>query len=132
MARSVPEWVGATHDTKIPPRVRQRVYDDHDGCCDICGVHMGGKKWEIDHTVALSGGGRHAERNLVPICIPCHKIKTGDDVYKKGKIAAIRAAHTGVKRPTGDLKGRGFDKVAPKEKTPQRPSLPPRSLYAKK
>ena len=35
MARSVPEWVGKSDDTRVPPRVRIRVYDAYDGVCHI-------------------------------------------------------------------------------------------------
>jgi 5-methylcytosine-specific restriction endonuclease McrA len=130
MVRGVPAWVGATDDTKIPDRVKQRVFDDHDGCCHACGIHIGGKKWEVDHVIALITGGRHAEPNLAPICIPCHREKTRGDVGIKSKIAAVKARHDGVKRPTGDLKGRGFPESPKAEKASQRASLPPRKLYS--
>jgi len=93
---------------------------------------MGGKLWQLDHVIALINGGKHDEANLAPICIPCHREKNRLDIGIKSKIAAVKARHTGVKRPTGDLQGRGFDKVAPKEKAPQRASLPPKALYARK
>jgi 5-methylcytosine-specific restriction endonuclease McrA len=131
MVRAVPEWQGATDDTKIPDRVRQRIFDAHDGCCHVCDIHIGGKLWNVDHRIAIANGGAHKESNLAPICIPCHREKNRLDVGIKSKIAAVKARHTGVKQPTGDLNGRGFDKVAPKEKAPQRASLPPRMLYKK-
>ena len=31
MARSVAEWVGATPDTPVPPRVRLRVFERDEG-----------------------------------------------------------------------------------------------------
>jgi 5-methylcytosine-specific restriction endonuclease McrA len=130
--RRVPPWVGVTDDTKVPDRVKQRVFDDHDGRCHVCDVNIGGKLWHLDHIIALINGGKHDESNLAPICIPCHWAKTGQDVKIKSKIAAVKARHDGIKRPTGDLHGRGFDKVAPKEKAPQRASLPPRTLYARR
>jgi hypothetical protein len=52
MPRAVEKWVGSRHDAKIPDRVRQRVYDDHDGICHACGIHMGGKLWQLDHVIA--------------------------------------------------------------------------------
>jgi hypothetical protein len=116
----------------VPPRVRQRIYDRAEGICHVCCLNLDGKRWELDHDIALINGGPHDELNMSPICIYCHREKTAVDVGIKSKIAAVKARYTGVKRPTGDLKGRGFDKVAPKEKAPQRASLPPRSLYMRK
>ena len=132
MARSVEKWVGSSHDANIPDRVRQRVYDRHDGCCYVCSVYLGGKKWVPDHIIALINGGNHDEGNLAPICIPCHREKNRLDVGIKSKIAAVKARHDGIKRPTGDLKGKGFPQASAKEKAPQRASLPPRALFAKK
>jgi len=132
MPRAVEKWVGSRHDAKIPDRVRQRVYDDHDGICHACGVHMGGKLWQLDHVIALINGGKHDEANLAPICMPCHKIKSWLDVGSKSKIAAVKARHTGVKQPVGSIKGKGFPEAPAKEKVPQRASLPPRNLYARK
>ena len=37
MSRAVPEWIGKTPDTKVPPRVRLRVFEKHDGTCHISG-----------------------------------------------------------------------------------------------
>jgi 5-methylcytosine-specific restriction enzyme A len=132
MPRAVEKWVGSSHDAKIPDRVKQRIFDAHDGRCHVCDVNIGGKLWQIDHVVALINGGKHDEHNLAPICIPCHWAKTGDDVKIKAKIAAVKARHTGVARPTGDLQGRGFPQSPKAEKAPQRAYLPPRSLYAKR
>ena len=132
MARAVPEWVAPTDDTKIPDRVRQRIFDAHDGCCHVCDIQIGGKLWNVDHRIAIANGGAHRESNLAPICIPCHKIKSRVDVGIKSKIAAVKARHTGVRQPTGTLQSKGFPESPKKEKAPQRASLPPRALFAKK
>jgi hypothetical protein len=95
----------------------------------VCDIQIGGKIWQADHVIAIANGGAHREGNLAPICIPCHKLKSGVDVGIKSKIAAVKARHTGVKQPTGDLKGRGFPESPAKAKAPQRPSLPPRRLF---
>lgn len=31
--RSVPEWIGASPDTPVPPRVRARVFEAYGGIC---------------------------------------------------------------------------------------------------
>ena len=104
--------------------------------CEGCGLVLGKKPFHIDHTIAdalILTKRRLTEADgqlLGAEC--CHGPKTKDDVAVIAKVKRQEARHTGLTKPTGDLKGRGFDKVAPKEKAPQRASLPPRSLFAKK
>lgn len=126
MARKLEEWIGATDDTRAPPRVRQRIFDDSVGKCHICGVVIIGKKWALDHVTALINGGENRQSNLKPVHITCHAIKTASDVAEKAKIAAVRGKHIGAVRPSSSLSTR--DK--PKQPKPvTKPSLPPRNLY---
>jgi len=110
MPRSVSEWVGRNDDAKIPDRVRQRIFDQDGGVCHWCKQPIKvGESWQADHVIALINGGRHSESNLAPIHkIPCHIEKSGQDVATKSKIAKVRARHTGVKQPDGNLKSAGF------------------------
>lgn len=126
MARKLEEWIGATDDTRAPPRVRQRIFDDCGGKCHICDVVIIGKKWALDHVTALVNGGENRQSNLKPVHITCHAIKTASDVAEKAKIAAVRGKHIGAVRPSSSLSTR--DK--PKQPKPvTKPSLPPRNLY---
>ena len=126
MARKLEEWIGATDDTRAPPRVRQRIFDDCSGKCHICGVVIIGKKWALDHVTALVNGGENRQSNLKPVHITCHAVKTASDVAEKAKIAAVRGKHIGAVRPSSSLSTR--DK--PKQPKPvTKPSLPPRNLY---
>lgn len=126
MPRTVDEWIGATDDTRAPPRVRQRIFDDYGGKCHICAVVIIGKKWALDHVTALINGGENRQSNLKPVHITCHAIKTASDVAEKAKIAAVRGKHIGAVRPSSSLSTR--DK--PKQPKPvTKPSLPPRNLY---
>lgn len=101
MSRSVQEWTAKHDDQAIPPRVRLRVFDSTNGCCDTCHRKLGpADKWECDHVVALCNGGAHAEANLVPRCSWCHRIKTRIEVAAKATTARIRKAHLGIKRPS--------------------------------
>lgn len=59
--------------------------------CAICGALVRGDELEVDHKVPLALGGSHAEKNLQPLCRPCHLTKTAKDR------ADIAAAH----RPDG-------------------------------
>jgi 5-methylcytosine-specific restriction enzyme A len=98
MSREVPEWIGATPDTKIPPRVKARVFERYGGVCHISGRKiMGGEPWDCDHEIALINGGENRESNLRPALQDKHRAKTAQDVAIKSKNAKRRAAHLGLK-----------------------------------
>lgn len=101
MARTVPEWIGKTDDTRAPAKVRQRIFD-RDNTCHLCGqpIQAPGQKWDLDHVVALINGGENRESNLRPAHRKCHKDKTARDVAEKAKIAAIRQKHIGAAAPS--------------------------------
>jgi 5-methylcytosine-specific restriction endonuclease McrA len=116
-ARSVPEWIGATPDTAIPPRVRLRVFEAHGGVCHISGRKIrAGEKWEADHVIALINGGENREANLAPALSDKHKAKTAADVRQKADVARKRQKHLGIKTESGrKLQSRGFDKTRRKK-----------------
>lgn len=130
--RSVPEWVGASDNTKAPPRVRQRVFDRDHGCCHICGLKINGKRWALDHVQALINGGKNVEGNLKPVHIACHAQKTAADVAEKAKVAKIRGKHSGAIRPQGRMKGPGFAKADKSTRIDKSvlPALPRNRLFA--
>lgn len=98
--RAVPEWIGKTPDTKIPPHVRARIFEAHNGICHLSKRHIrAGEAWECDHIIALCNGGAHRETNLAPALSEPHKIKTKADVREKSKIARLRKRHMGIKKP---------------------------------
>lgn len=106
MARSVPEWVGASDDAKVPDRVRLRVLLYYGGRCYYCTRKLyAGKPWACDHIVALINGGEHREKNLAPICDLCHKLKTGEDVAAKSKTYKTQLKHYGVKKSRNPMPG---------------------------
>lgn len=110
--RSVPEWIGATPDTPIPPRVRLRVFEAYGGVCYLSKRKIrAGDKWEAEHVIALANGGENRERNLAPALVEPHKAKTANDVAIKAKTDRIRKKHLGIApAPTRKLQGRGFKK----------------------
>ncbi len=110
--RTVPTWVGASPDSKIPKRVRLRVFERHNGICHLTGRKIrAGEPWDCDHIVALCNGGAHAEDNLAPALKDAHKTKTREDVAIKSKTYRVRAKHLGIKPKSGrKMQGRGFDK----------------------
>jgi len=130
MPRSVKEWIGKTPDTPAPPRVRQRVWEKHNGTCHICGGGINGKKkWDADHVKAIINGGENRESNLAPAHQACHKGKTAKDVAEKARIARKAQKHSGATRPKGKIQSQGFAKTEKPKKTSKIAGLPPRKLY---
>lgn len=104
--RSVKEWVGKTPDENIPPRVRVRVFERHDGRCASCTrLITAGDPWQADHLKALINGGEHRESNLQLLCGWCHKEKTAEDVAEKSAVYQLKARHLGVKKSSRPLPG---------------------------
>jgi 5-methylcytosine-specific restriction protein A len=96
-ARSLPEWVGATPDSPIPPRVRVRVFDRFEGRCHRCTRKIGAAdKWTLEHLVALINGGANRESNLTVTCDWCLPEKNSEDVAEKSSVYHKRAKHLGV------------------------------------
>jgi 5-methylcytosine-specific restriction protein A len=108
--RSVPEWVGKTPDSRIPPAVQARVFLRFKGVCPECTRKLVPGQWQCDHIKALINGGENRERNLQPLCTsPCHSNKTKADVAEKSRVASKRAKHLGIKRPRTIRAWRKFD-----------------------
>jgi hypothetical protein len=98
MARSLPEWIGASDDTPVPPRVRLRVWERFSRCCGNCTRPIAaGDAWECDHRQALINGGENRESNLWPLCRWCVPDKNAADVAEKAANYRARRAHAGVK-----------------------------------
>ncbi len=115
--RIVDEWIGATPDTPIPPRVRARVFERHGGICYLSKRKIrAGDLWDCDHIVALVNGGENRERNLAPALRDKHREKTKADVATKAKTARVRARHLGIKpKAKQPLRSRGFDRTLSKK-----------------
>lgn len=113
MPREVPEWIGVTDDTPIPPKVQLRVFRRYKGICQCgCGIKIRGKSWDIDHRIALINGGQNRETNLVPMLVEHHRKKTCADVAQKKRNYRRQLAHAGIKprrsRPIPGSKGSGI------------------------
>jgi hypothetical protein len=111
MPRSNPEWIGATPDSAIPPRVRLRLADHDKWKCRKCARPLAlGKTLNTDHVIALVNGGENRERNLQSLCDWCHKHKTRADVALKSATYKTRKRHYGVRRAKQPIQGwRRFD-----------------------
>jgi 5-methylcytosine-specific restriction protein A len=102
VGREVPEWIGATPDTPIPQRVKDRVFLRHGGKCHWTKRSIRpGEPWDVDHVLALKNGGENRETNLAPILRgKPHKEKTALDVAVKKKTYRTRSKHLGLKSPS--------------------------------
>lgn len=111
--RAVPEWIGKTPDSAIPPRVRLRVFERHGGVCHLSGRKIrAGDLWECDHVRALINGGEHRESNLAPALKDAHREKTNEDVALKSKIARVRLKHLGQwPKSKAQIRGGGFQRT---------------------
>jgi 5-methylcytosine-specific restriction enzyme A len=101
MPRSVDEWIGATPDTPVPPRVRLRVWEAKEGRCHRCGRKItAGEKWTCEHVRALINGGQNREKNLDVTCSWCLPDKNAEDVAEKSRAYRKRAKHAGIRKPS--------------------------------
>lgn len=110
--RSVPEWVGKTAETPVPPRVKARIVLAQGGVCACgCGVKLAqaGESIDFDHIQALTLGGENRESNLRALRKPCHKAKTREDVAQKSVEARKRAKHLGLTKAKLKMPYRKFD-----------------------
>lgn len=104
--RSVPEWIGATPDTAIPPRVKDRVLEAYGHKCAISGRPFSpSEKPEFDHKLALKNGGENRESNIQPLIKFAHKKKTVEDMATKKKIARVRKKHLGIDSKKSTIAG---------------------------
>lgn len=114
--RALSEWIGKSDDTKIPPRVRLRVFYRDSGICQCGCTRMiyAGERWQTDHTVAIINGGENRESNLRTLLVKHHAEKTRADVAEKAKVYRKRAKHIGVQprkgRPMPGSKASGIRK----------------------
>jgi len=111
MTRSVPEWIGKTDDTPVPPRVAERVRLGRDGNrCQCCGRKLHNERADCDHIEAIINGGENRENNLQTLCVWCHVLKTKEDLRIKVKSFRRRQRHYGADRAKKPIEGwRKFD-----------------------
>jgi len=108
--------------------------------CEGCGLVLGKKPWNVDHTTADA---LHLDKTrkltaddgklLGKAC--CHDPKTfGEDIPAIAKAKRREAKHTGITRPAGRLSGAPFaktDKAAARaERAAGKPPLAPKQIYA--
>lgn len=98
MARSVPEWIGKNHDSKVPPAVRLRIFRREDGICHLTGRKIqAGEKWQLDHRKPLFEDGEHRESNLFPALEKPHRAKSAAEVKRRAKADAAAKRNLGIR-----------------------------------
>jgi len=100
MSRSVPEWIGATDDAKVPRAVRARIFQKHGGRCHISkALIRAGDEWDLEHirplAMARPGENLHRESNLAPALKAPHREKTAAEATERAKADRIHAKHFG-------------------------------------
>jgi 5-methylcytosine-specific restriction protein A len=80
--------------------VRKRVWKRFNECCQMCFRPTDERGFDLDHAIPLAIGGEDIEDNLRPLCTPCHRLKTKDDVADIAKAKRREAAHLGARAPS--------------------------------
>ena len=114
------EPVPATKRKATTFAIRNAFLESHnDGRCAACRADIWflALRFEIDHIIPLELGGHEGPRNLQALCIPCHKLKTKDDIKRIAKARRLRRAadpetRKKTKRP---IRSRGFDRSLKKK-----------------
>ena len=111
--RTVPEWIGASDDAKVPPRVRLRLFEKFGGICQLSKRKiMAGEEWDLDHIKALWRGGEHREENLHPVLKQPHREKSAEEQSVQAKCDRVRKKHLGIyPKSQARIKSRGFAKT---------------------
>lgn len=97
--RTVDEWIGATDDTPVPPRVKLRVFERAQGICHIAKRKIRpGEPWDAEHVTAIINGGENRESNLAPALRAKHPEKTARDMAEKSRNYRKRKSNLGIKK----------------------------------
>jgi 5-methylcytosine-specific restriction protein A len=96
--RSIPEWIGRTNDTPVPPKVSLRVLLRQKRiCAKSKRLIRPADKTQTDHIIALKAGGQNRESNLQVILTEEHIEKTVEENKVNAKIERLQRAHYGLK-----------------------------------
>ena len=127
--RSTKEWIGRTPDTKIPDRVRLRIWEREGGRCYLSGRKiMPSDAYDFEHKIALAlwtgEGHGNRESNIFLALRDKHREKTARDMREKAKSDRVRKKHIGIRKPS-KLRSAGFEPVAKQRRatSPIRPKF---------
>jgi 5-methylcytosine-specific restriction protein A len=103
--RAVEEWIGATPDTPVPPRVVLRVLLRQNRRCAMTGALLHRGYWIVDHRTPLADGGENREMNLQLITGKASAKKTAWEATDRAKVRAITEKHLGIKQSSRPIPG---------------------------
>lgn len=126
MARAVDEWIGKTADSKIPDRVKLRIWEREGGICYLTSAKIRpGDKYDFEHVIAVvlwTGEGHGNRESNIRLALKApHKVKTAADRAQQAKSDRVRKKHLGL-RPPSKFANRGFE-PRPKQHSATRPIL---------
>lgn len=102
---------------RLSTKTRMSILERFNRRCQMCQCEIGhGIGFDLDHRIPLAIGGADEIENLVPLCTPCHRLKTKGDVRDIAKARRREAKHIGAHVPKGTLKSRGFAKAEPQRR----------------
>lgn len=124
--RSVEEWVGRTPDSKIPERVRLRIWRREKGRCYLTGAKIfPGDTFEFEHKKRLDDGGENRESNIYLALKEPHKRKSAEERKRAKKADDTAKRYVGIRTPKTRLKGRPFPKPDKTRPAIDKSALPP-------
>lgn len=100
--------------------VIKRATRDGQVFCEKCGVLA--KRFQIDHVIADSHGGRPVIENAELICEDCFGVKNPQDTKIAAKIKRVEAAHLGADPAKGEIQSRVTPK-APRAHADRGPAI---------
>ena len=92
---------------KLSTTQRLALFLAAQGQCQACGWRLTpGQRWEVDHIVPMSLGGRHQADNLQVLCAACHGSKTNlHDRPVLSKAKRLQSRHLGAVRSRTTIPG---------------------------
>lgn len=89
-------WTQPEKRKPLSRKQRLAVFMKTQGTCYLCTQKLDVKGWEAEHPQALELLGPADIEALMPICKPCHKVKTADDRKAIAKANSTRDRHIGA------------------------------------
>jgi len=124
--RSVEEWVGRSPNSKVPDRVKLRIWRRENGRCYLTGKKiMPNDSFDYEHKKRIEDGGENRESNIFLALTAPHKRKSAEERAAAKKADDIAKRHIGIKTPKTTLKGRSFPKPDKKGPAIDKGALPP-------
>lgn len=98
-------WTLPEARKNLSRKQRVAIFMKTDGRCYVCSQRLEIKGWDVEHPQALELLGPDDIEALMPICKPCHKVKTADDKRAIAKANSTRDKFIGAKKSRNPLPG---------------------------